>query len=98
MKDWFLSLSQRERTMVQVAASVIAIFVLYLLIIEPISSSYAKNKKNVATATETLTWMHSAAQEVKQLQGGRSLPDRPQGKQFVLSMVDRSAKNLAWVV
>ena len=26
MKDWFLSLTQRERTMVQVAASVVAVF------------------------------------------------------------------------
>ncbi len=94
MKGWFLSLTQRERTMVKVAASVVTVFLLYLLIIEPISSSYAKNKKNVATATETLAWMHSAALEVKQLQGGSplSLSQRPQGKQFVLSMVDRSAK------
>lgn len=92
MKDWFLSLTQRERTMVQVAASVVTVFLLYLLIVEPISSNYTKNKKNVATATETLAWMHSAAMEVKQLQGGVSLSQRPQGKQFVLSMVDRSAK------
>ena len=45
MKEWFLSLTQRERTLVQVAGSVIAIFILYLLILEPISSNYAKNKK-----------------------------------------------------
>ena len=92
MKDWFLSLTQRERTMVQVAASVIAIFMVYLLILEPISSNYAKNKKNVATATQTLEWMHSAAAEVKQLRGGSSSVERPQGKQFILSMVDRSAR------
>ena len=92
MKEWFLSLTQRERTLVQVAGSVIAIFILYLLILEPISSNYAKNKKNVAKGTETLAWMHSAALEVNQLRGGDSLTERPQGKQFVLSMVDRSAK------
>ncbi len=92
MKDWFLSLTQRERTMVQVAASVVAVFMIYLIILDPISSNYAKNKKNVATATATLEWMHSAAAEVRQLRGGRSLPDRPQGKQFILSTVDRSVR------
>lgn len=92
MKNWFLSLTQRERTMVQVTASIVVIFMLYLIILEPISSNYAKNKKNVASARQTLEWMHSAAAEVKQLRGGSLVPDRPQGKQFVLSMVDRSAK------
>ena len=92
MKDWFLSLTQRERTMVQVAASVVFVFTFYLIVLEPISSNYTKNKKNVADATQTLEWMHSAAQEVKQLRGGRLLPEHPQGKKLVLSMVDRSVK------
>lgn len=93
MKEWFLALSQRERQLVQVAAAVVTVFLLYLIIIEPISSQYTKNKKNVASATETLAWMHSAALEVKQLQGGQPLSKRPQGKQFVLSTIDRSARS-----
>lgn len=92
MKVWYLSLTQRERTMVQVAASVMVIFILYLFILEPISSNYEQNKKNVATATATLEWMRAAAEEVKQLSGGHALTERPQGKQFVLSLVDSSAR------
>lgn len=92
MKEWFLSLTQRERIMVQVAASVLVIFMLYLFMVEPLSNTYMKNKKNVATATETLEWMKSAAQEVKQLNGSGAQLNRPQGKQFILSTVDRSAK------
>ena len=92
MKDWFLSLTQRERTMVKVAASVIAIFIIYLLVIEPISSSYAKNKKNVAASLETIEWMRSAANEVRQVSGSQSLASRPQGKKFILSTIDRSAR------
>lgn len=92
MKDWFLNLTQRERTMVQAAAVVVLVFVFYMIIIEPISTSYAKKKQNVATATETLEWMRTAAQEVKQLSGGSNLSVRPQGKQQVLSLVDRSAR------
>lgn len=92
MKEWFLSLTQRERTMVQGAAAVVIIFIFYMLIIEPISNSYTKNKQNVATATKTLEWMQTAAQEVKQLSGGRALSERPQSKQQALSVVDRSVR------
>lgn len=92
MKGWFISLTQRERNMVQVAGSVIIIFMVYLVIIEPISSTYEKNKKNVSAALETVEWMKSAAQEVKRLSGGKGGTNRPQGKQFLLSTIDRSAR------
>lgn len=92
MKEWFLNLTQRERTMVQVAAAVIIVFIFYMLIIEPISNSYTKKKQNVATATETLEWMQTAAQEVKQLSGGRALSEQPRSKQQALSVVDRSVR------
>ena len=90
MKDWFLSLTQRERIMVLAAASVTTVFLVYLLIVDPISTRYSKNKNNVETATATLEWMRNAASEVKQLRGGQQLSERPQGKQFVLSMIDNS--------
>lgn len=92
MKNWFLNLTQRERIMVLAAASVITIFLVYLLIVDPVSTRYSKNKKNVKTATATLEWMRNAASEVKQLRGGQQLSKRPQGKQFILSMIDSSAR------
>lgn len=92
MKDWFSSLTPRERIMVQVAASVVIVFIFYLIVLEPISSNYTKNNKNVATATQTLKWMHSAAVEVNQLRGGKQITERPQGKQFILSTIDNSVR------
>ena len=92
MKAWFLTLTQRERLMVQAASVVIVLLLTYLMILDPISTNYSKNKKNVQTATETLEWMRNSATEVKQLRGGRGLAIRPQGKQFVLSMIDNSAR------
>lgn len=92
MKDWFLSLTQRERIMVQVAVSVTIIFMCYLLVVEPISHNYSINKKNVAAAIETLDWMKSAAREVKQLGGEHLQKRQTQGKQFTLSLVDSSAR------
>lgn len=92
MKTWFLTLTQRERNLVLSAAAIITLFMLYFLIIEPVSSRYEINKRNVATSLETIEWMKSAAQEVKTLQGGSNIQSRPQGKQFVLSMIDRTAR------
>lgn len=92
MKQWFLSLSSRERQMVQVAAVVIVLFLFYLIIWQPISDNYERSKKNVATASETIVWMKSAALEVKRLGGGAALSGQAKGKQFVLGMIDRSAR------
>ena len=92
MKNWFLGLTPRERTLVKYAGSALILFIFYLSIIEPITSRYERNKKNVEAATKTLLWMKAAAEEVKQLRGSSSLPNRPQGKQLILSMVDSSAR------
>lgn len=92
MKAWFLSLTLRERSMVQSAALVAFVLLFYLLIWEPVADSYQKNKKNVAVATETLQWMNAASKEVAQLRGGGPLSDAPQGKQFILGTIDRSAR------
>ena len=93
MKDWFLKLSQRERYMVLAAVFVIVVFLLYLLIWQPVAKDYAKTRKNVAMAEETITWMQSAAREVKQLRGsGGTLATHQQGKQFILGLIDKTAK------
>lgn len=92
MKEWFLSLTQRERVMVQLAGSVVIAFILYLLILEPLASNYIKNKNNVAKAEESLQWMRTAAQEIKQLGGNTTKSARPKDKQSILSLVDRSAR------
>ena len=92
IKEKFLSLSLRERNMVIAAASVISIFLLYQVIWLPISENYQRAQKNVANATETLKWMRNAAKEVKQLKSSGGLSNHPQGKQFVLGMIDRTAK------
>ena len=92
MKDWYISLTQRERHLVQSSTSVIVLLLIYLLVVEPISSHYSKNKHNVQTATQTLEWMRNAAAEVKQLRRGGMVSERPHGKQFVLGMIDNSTR------
>ena len=92
MKEWFLSLTQRERVMVQLAGSVVIVFIFYLLIIEPLVSNYSRNKNNVAKAEESLQWMRTAAEEIKQLGGNTTKSARPKDKQSILSLVDSSAR------
>lgn len=93
MKDWFLSLTRRERIIIQVAALVITVFFSYLFVVEPVSNNYAIYKKNVVIATETLDWMKTAQREVKQL-GGEQLQNRqPGGKQLILGVVEKSIRN-----
>jgi general secretion pathway protein M len=92
MKEWFLSLTQRERVMVQIAGTVVIAFIVYLLILEPLASNYSRNKNNVAKAEESLQWMRTAAQEIKQLRGNTTISARPKDKQSILSLVDSSAR------
>ena len=92
MKAWFFSLTQRERTMVEIAAALTMVFLLYVLVFEPITNNYERNKNNLATAVETLEWMRSASQEVAKLRGGNSSAVKPQDKKFILGVVDRSVR------
>ncbi|MDX1286280.1 MAG: type II secretion system protein M [Draconibacterium sp.] len=92
MKEWFLKLSPRERIMIQVAGAAVLIFILYLLIVQPIASNYKNNKNNVAKAEESLRWMRTAAQEIRQLRGNSTINTRPKDNQSILSLVDSSAR------
>lgn len=92
MKEWYLKLSRREQKMVLSSVAVIIVFMFYMFIVKPVSEHYIKNKNDVVNGIETLEWMKNAAQEVNQLRGGRVGSNRPQSKQLVLSLVDRSAR------
>ena len=91
MKTWFAGLSPRERIMVLSMSVVVVMFLLYLMIIEPITNNYERNKKNVAAAIQTVEWMESASSQIKQLRGGKKTV-KVKGKQFVLGVVDRSIR------
>jgi len=92
MKYWFLNLSLRERQMVVAAVVVTLLYLLFLLVWQPISDSYERNKKNVLTASETIRWMNKAAKEVKQLGGSNLVDSQTRGKGFILGVIDRSVR------
>ena len=92
MKAWFIALTQRERNLVSATAAVLLLFLLYMLVFEPISNTYEQNKKNVANANVTLEWMRSASVKVKQLGGGKAASPQTKDKKFILAVVDRSVR------
>ena len=92
MKEWFSKLTVREKHMVQVALVVVTFLFVYMVVIEPIASSYSKNKTNVEKAHETIVWMNAAAQEIKQLQGNKNIGAAVRDKQSILTLVDSSAR------
>lgn len=91
VKQWFSTLSQRERQMVLSAVTVIVLFVIYQLW-STFTSHIDNLQHRVDNQQNIQSWMRQAANEVKQLRGTGVAGTRPKGKQLLLGLIDRSAK------
>ena len=91
VKQWFNELAPRERQMVSAALVVIILFVIYQTWTSFVSH-VDKLQHRVDNQQTILTWMQQAANEVKQLRGSAGTSNRPKGKQLLLGLIDRSAK------
>ena len=91
VKQWFINLTLRERQMVLSAAAVIILFIIYQS-----WSSFTEHVDKLQTRVDNqqsiMSWMQQAAKEVKQLRGSAGASSRPKGKQLLLGLIDRSAK------
>lgn len=85
MKDWFSSLSRRERFLVAGAAVVLVMIAGYLLAVEPVLERRAALERGVAAQQELLGWMRAQT-------GG----DAPTARaESLFASVDRSARQTA---
>ena len=91
VKQWFTSLTQRERQMVLSAAAVIVLFIIYQSW-SSFTEHVDKLQDRVNNQQNIMSWMQQAANEVKQLRGSAGASERPKGKQLLLGLIDRSAK------
>ena len=91
VKQWFGSLSQRERQMVLSAFAVVVLFFIYQLW-STFTSHIDDLQHRVDNQQNIQSWMRQAANEVKQLRGAGVAGTRPKGKQLLLGLIDRSAK------
>ncbi len=92
MKDWFLGLEPRERMLVAGGAGALVLLLLYLLILEPVSSRYAALREGVAQQKKTLVWMQQAAQQAQALKRSTPGAARGLGGRSLLAVVDQSAR------
>jgi general secretion pathway protein M len=92
MKDWFLGLEPRERLLVAGGALVLVLLLLYVLIVEPLTSRYASLREGVAEQRKTLVWMQQAAREVQTLKRSAPGAARGLGGRSLLAVADQSAR------
>lgn len=91
VKQWFNSLAQREQKMVLSAFVVIVVFVIYSSWTS--FTSHIENLQHRVNNQQGIqSWMQQSANEVKQLRGSGATGARPKGKQLLLGLIDRSAK------
>lgn len=64
--EWWQSLAARERQMVAIGGSVLALFLVYACIWSPLQNSVDTMRKRIVTQEKLLVWMRTADQEIKQ--------------------------------
>ncbi len=93
MKDWFTGLEPRERLLVAGGGVILVLLAFYLMVVEPISSSYRNLKDGVAEQKQTLAWMKQAAGQIQTLQRSGAGRTSGLGGRSLLAVVDQSARN-----
>ncbi|RVU85506.1 hypothetical protein EOL70_06040 [Leucothrix sargassi] len=75
MKQWFMLLSSREKTIVTIAAVLIPILLFWLLLVQPTMNKRKVLNAQIADRTDMLQQMRSMSVEIKRLQA--STNNRP---------------------
>ncbi len=91
MKDWWMSLEERERLLVAGAGVVLGIALFYLLAWEPLFKTRAELQQAVHAQRNTLQWMQEAAREVRTLQAGGGAGALQGRNRSLLSVLDQTA-------
>ncbi len=93
MKEWWESISERERLMVGGAGMFLLAAGIYLFVFVPVAERFAELRKSVPEKRQELAWMEDAALEVRALQrGGQTKAQKSGGS--VMTIIDKSAKQL----
>jgi general secretion pathway protein M len=90
LKDWFYSLSTRERLMVG-GGSVVVVLVAIFTVLGPFYSSVQERGEKVAQKEGDLAWMRSIAGEMLALNASAPPIGTPSGESLVV-LIDRAAR------
>ncbi len=91
MKDRFMSLSERERRTLIIAAVILGLLMVYALIWKPINASAERWAQLAQQREEFVVWMKKAVQEAKQLRQQAGSPNVGRA-QSLLALVDQTAR------
>lgn len=91
-KEYWSGLQPREQRFLVAGGVALVLILIYVLIIDPMSSALSRLRTSVAAQQEELVWMRQASIEAKQLMAGS--PQRSTGRsgQSPMSVIDATAR------
>ncbi len=92
MREWWLSKTPREQQALVIGAAALLLILLYLLVWEPFASAVDEKRQQVESQQITLDWMEQNLAEVLTLRNQRRIAGGTRGKEALLTLVDRTAK------
>jgi len=92
MKQWFEGLEFRERIILLSGTTVLAVFLFYMLVWQPVYSGYDRLKSNISGQRTTAIWMQESAARIVQLKGTSRASGQGLGKRSLLAVTDSTAR------
>ena len=92
MKTWFDNLDPRERMMVAAGATLLVLFLIYILVLSPIHSGYDSLRNTVDEQRTTALWMQKSAQTLTRLKRSSGRAAQGLGGRSLLSVADSTAR------
>ncbi len=92
MKNWFYSLTARERLMVVGCGVAVGLALAYLMIWSPFAEKHAQLAVSVQAQQKTLAWMRQASIQVQQLRSSDLQTAVTGDSRSLLSIVDSTAE------
>jgi len=92
MKAWFDNLDPRERMMVVAGATLLVLFLIYILVLAPIHSGYDSLRNTVEAQRTTALWMQESAQTLTRLKRSSGRAVQGLGGRSLLSVADSTAR------
>ena len=92
MKAWLDNLDPRERMMAAAGATLLVLFLLYILVWSPIHSGYDTLSDTVGEQRTTALWMQDSAQTLIRLKRSSGRAAQGLGGRSLLSVADSTAR------
>ncbi len=94
-RDWYQAREPRERTLIAVGASAVAVVILYSLTWVPLAAEYQGKKDAVEKLRKDVEWMREAVVELRVLgQSQSSTPQAAATRESLPTLLERTARTV----